>query len=954
MAKGQITGKELIADDVLTRLASVDAELLKILATYNDLIKKAQQFNTPSGGNSVVTQRNSLDGQFNANQKEKLRLLKSLETQEARSAQASGKVSKAIAEQRFETNKLNRENRELAKLNLGDAYDKLAVNVSRAKRELKNLTITQGQNADATKRAQKEFDTLSGKIRKADAVAGDFQRNVGNYPKVITGAIGAIKQLIGVFGVIETVRIAFNFAKEAVELAKQAKGVEFAFKDLGQVGVETFNDIKKATRGALSDISIKRAINEFKNLGIQLETSGLAFEFLAVRAAQSGRSIDSLKEDLVTGLGRGSVRILDNLGLSMAELNVLTKEQGLSIQEAFGVIAQREISAAGNILDEAANSSEQFAASFENLKVNIGILLEGVAVLGFFVSGLEALNDVLLAQRENTERGGSAFKEYVIQLRAWTSAGREANKQLIQEGIERKKVTEDITNQAKAYVLLNGSIGPLREGEDIFTNFSLRGPLQDVIFFNKEIERLNQTINEQTSNEEVVKIRAAIAGLENQRDAILGVSKAKKKVIKVIDGTIAAYERDIAKQKEFITQTATTTKEIKDAEFAISQLQGQIDNLRDGQELIAKVKLEIDSAGLVAPDDIRSFQEAFTDGLKNLGFDFDGILSESQTFFDKLQEQQENNLKKFKQTQVEQKEFAAQTFGELFGTFAQYYRLDLRAFQDLIGGKKAIDIDYAAAVNSIANSILEGKLINYQIESERNRETLDAILNDSNASEKKKLQAQKEFDRAEQVLREKKAKAERESILFQISIDTAQAVTKALLNAYALLSNPLTAPLAPNAFAQAAIAGAFGAAQLAFVASRPLPQFFLGKKATDNFEGIGTWGERRKEVNVDSQGNIEISPNKTTPRHIMKSDIIVPSISQFDREIKNPNSDVFKRVSKRYKQDTVNRTFSIGNSKQDYKGIEKAVERAMLKYVDRPSVWNGTVKVEQPRRKYHG
>ena len=112
-------------------------------------------------------------------------------------------------------------------------------------------------------------------------------------------------------------------------------------------------------------------MNEFNNFNISLEETDTLFEFLAVRAAQTGRSIDSLKDSLVEGLSKESKLRIDNLGISAAKLNEELKKTPNFVQ-AVANIAKEEISKAGSILDDAASSQQKFNAALENFKVSVG------------------------------------------------------------------------------------------------------------------------------------------------------------------------------------------------------------------------------------------------------------------------------------------------------------------------------------------------------------------------------------------------------------------------------------------------------------------------------------------------------------------------------------------------------------------------------------------------------
>src|SRR5690606_39826108 len=68
-----------------------------------------------------------------------------------------------------------------------------------------------------------------------------------------------------------------------------------------------------AVRGSISALDIKRSLNEFANFNITLEQSGTLFDFLAIRAAQTGKSITQLRDSLVEGLSKESLLRIDNL-----------------------------------------------------------------------------------------------------------------------------------------------------------------------------------------------------------------------------------------------------------------------------------------------------------------------------------------------------------------------------------------------------------------------------------------------------------------------------------------------------------------------------------------------------------------------------------------------------------------------------------------------------------------
>lgn len=88
------------------------------------------------------------------------------------------------------------------------------------------------------------------------------------------------------------------------------------------------------------------------------------------------------------------------------------------------------------------------------------------------------------------------------------------------------------------------------------------------------------------------------------------------------------------------------------------------------------------------------------------------------------------------------------------------------------------------------------------------------------------LITREQFDDKTKEIRRKQAQADKDAALFQAVIATAQSVMQALAN-----SPP------PASYALAAVAGALGAAQIAAIASQPLPQFATG---VIDLQGEGT------------------------------------------------------------------------------------------------------------------
>src|SRR5699024_791422 len=274
---------------------------------------KQQELKTDQDSNRVKQQILRTEQQVERSKQQQQRTLAS----ESRTRQV------LTREQQQQQRIAERELRNLKKVN--GAYQRLRDSLNRAEKEYKELAAAQGLNNKATIEAQRTVNRLRNQVDAINKPINRMNENVGNYPKTFGLARKAIGQLIGAFGLMEValmaIRKGWDIFKESLTLAREARGVEFAFERLGEAGVKAFDDVRKASRGTLSELDIKRALVEFDNFNLDIQQAGDLFEFLTVRATQTGKSVEYLRDSLVEGLSKESKLRIDNLGISASELN---------------------------------------------------------------------------------------------------------------------------------------------------------------------------------------------------------------------------------------------------------------------------------------------------------------------------------------------------------------------------------------------------------------------------------------------------------------------------------------------------------------------------------------------------------------------------------------------------------------------------------------------------------
>ena len=154
-----------------------------------------------------------------------------------------------------------------------------------------------------------------------------------------------------------------------LEMAEQADGVTRAFNNLNQEGL--LDNLRKATKGTVNDVQLMTAAVQANDFRIPLEDLGKYLEFAQLKAQQTGQSVDYMTNSIVTGLGRKSPLILDNLGISAAEISEKTKETG-DFMKAVAEIVDTQLAEAGETYISAADRAAQKTVELQNAQKALG------------------------------------------------------------------------------------------------------------------------------------------------------------------------------------------------------------------------------------------------------------------------------------------------------------------------------------------------------------------------------------------------------------------------------------------------------------------------------------------------------------------------------------------------------------------------------------------------------
>ena len=221
------------------------------------------------------------------------------------------------------------------------------------------------QKAAAARQELEEINKSFNGIKAPDG--GGAGGGFGDLTTALFGAdlaAGLAKDALSAVG-----EVIADTTRRAVELSTQAEGVRMAFDRLNRP--DLLEQLRAATHGTVNDIELMKAAVKFDDFNLSIDELGTMLAFAQQKAKDTGQSVDYLVDSIVTGLGRQSTQILDNLGLSQAEVKQRTQETG-DMTVAVGQIIREQMQAAGDYVETAADRAAAANAELDNLLIELG------------------------------------------------------------------------------------------------------------------------------------------------------------------------------------------------------------------------------------------------------------------------------------------------------------------------------------------------------------------------------------------------------------------------------------------------------------------------------------------------------------------------------------------------------------------------------------------------------
>ena len=381
------------------------------------------------------------------------------------------------------------------------------------------------------------FQQLSAQYKKLDAEIKRVNKTAFETPKALKQTGAATKSLTSQFGNLYTaarlfitagiVREVFNITIGMAELSGNVKGVETAFRRAFPNSVKLLKDLKDATSGTISEFDLMKKTLQATNLGVPVEELATFFEFAKIRAQQTGESVEYLTDSIVTGLGRKSTRVIDNLGISATRLRDQFKGvslEALSVAEVTkGVsnIIQEEMDRMGGYVETAKTKVDQLKVAFEDLRIALSKKLETSGLIDFLTRGLRGAEFLLDPEKRS---GRTAAREL-----AGEEAARIKESQSFKDlGEDRQKQIDFIQQEINSRVQLIG-----RYNDNITALQEEKKEIADINPYDKKIDAINRSIVGYKNTKFVVA--ATILALKEYRDQIGEVSKEEVESLGIIE-----------------------------------------------------------------------------------------------------------------------------------------------------------------------------------------------------------------------------------------------------------------------------------------------------------------------------------------------------------------------------------------------------------------------------------
>ena len=822
--------------------------------------------------------------------------------------QGNQRTSEEIVNQRALSQASERQVR--ANSRLVGAYQNLNAQHQIASRRLQDLIVrgrtatqTQSQYNREVRVAQRDFQNLDRRVQSADRAVGRFNRNVGNYPRQMAGSL---RNLMGAFGIVGGVSLFASLTKDIFQTTKELQSLD--------------NALKQVT-GTQEQFSRSQAfLNEISE-AFGLEIKGLTTQFTQFYVSAKDKISGTAIENIFRSISKAGATMglsVDAQNRAFLALNQMMSKGVVSAEELRGQLGEALPGAFG-IMAKALNVNEQQLGTM----MKQGKLLAS-DVLPKFAEQLEKTYGIENLQRvetlnASTQRLGNTWTDFVRSLNESETGGisiffkkvtdevngllklllkiNKSKEELAQEGASEflndfknntKGTENEVFNQyiresKRVSEILKEQKRQLQEAKEIkriwdikpqnrtskeqsfISKFSNSEKKEEISFLNmyeeqvlkseKALTSLNYSINEQVAERKKLKKEyLELIPLKHKGINLSNVEKwlqtqSNETIRKELD--LLKPKNDLKKEEEKILKKQTNSikenvvekkksyelDKVMQAEIGSeAYFENQIASLEKRIKLTAKYSEKY----VILNEQLQLFKDQ-----KDAIYGKDEEQEKAVERLNDFSNYYSNFIDSFKDNSG---------FGKLFDLLSE----DLDKFK---GDAQATALAVSEAFQEAFNTIASANQQNFNAERALNEERYNVAMKFANGNAEAEAELAKEKERRDKEIARREAKAQKKLAMFNIAINTAQAVLAVIAKGGKIW--------------EGIAVGVMGAAQLAFVANQEIPEFWKG---TDNApEGWAKTDEKGAEIHTDSNGNIKDFGSKKGARmkYLNKGDKIV-------------------------------------------------------------------------------
>lgn len=162
-----------------------------------------------------------------------------------------------------------------------------------------------------------KFDATIKKTEASVKKLGTQMSKTGSKFSQLGKNIFSLKNALGAFIAGTLIRGIGNLVKSGAELDSLTQSFNRMANGIGESSNDILNELKRTSDGTISNRDLILSANKAMALGVAENTQefGELMQIARLKAREFGLSTTQAFNDIVTGVGRGSVMILDNLGI---------------------------------------------------------------------------------------------------------------------------------------------------------------------------------------------------------------------------------------------------------------------------------------------------------------------------------------------------------------------------------------------------------------------------------------------------------------------------------------------------------------------------------------------------------------------------------------------------------------------------------------------------------------